>query len=185
MNDLPASDELPAGWYPDLDRSGIERYWAGASWTNKTRPIRPDLPLRQLVTAVVVGVAVCLFTWAVSVPWDLSEYDEAGNRIAGGGDDNAGAIAGVVLVLLLVGLVAVYRAPRLGRIAAIASFATWAILFAWRASVSRVAGANLWPVSFVMFIIPAVIVASTIVTVVERRIAIRRIDTMPGATHAS
>lgn len=32
-------DEVPAGWYED---EGQERYWDGADWTDRVRPIGPD-----------------------------------------------------------------------------------------------------------------------------------------------
>lgn len=34
----------PAGWYPDVERPGGERYWNGASWTEDRRPALGSVP---------------------------------------------------------------------------------------------------------------------------------------------
>jgi hypothetical protein len=31
----------PAGWYPDPNNPGYERYWGGVEWTSDTRPVDP------------------------------------------------------------------------------------------------------------------------------------------------
>ena len=35
----PPPPSVPAGWYPDADRSGIQRYWNGTAWTEHTAPL--------------------------------------------------------------------------------------------------------------------------------------------------
>lgn len=33
----------PAGWHPDPTRSGQLRYWDGAAWTERVRPVAPEV----------------------------------------------------------------------------------------------------------------------------------------------
>ena len=34
----------PAGWYPDTQQPGFERFWDGAVWTEERRPTAPATP---------------------------------------------------------------------------------------------------------------------------------------------
>lgn len=174
MNQQYESGQLPAGWYPDLHNSNIERYWAGTSWSNRTRPLRAAMPGSHKAAAIAAGTAVCLVLWILIAPWDLSELDTAGNVIDNGGDGHATTIFTVLSVLIALGIGAVLASPRLGRIAAIAGFVTWALIFGWRAAVARVIGANLWPLSFVYIVIPAVFLAATVVLIIEGRVVKHR-----------
>ena len=44
VSDLPASDSVPEGWYPDPEGKPCARYWDGDSWTDKTRPVTGPIP---------------------------------------------------------------------------------------------------------------------------------------------
>lgn len=49
MNDIQPG-QVPAGWYPDPQQFGAERYFDGASWTGQSRPVEPvwtDAPYGQ------------------------------------------------------------------------------------------------------------------------------------------
>jgi hypothetical protein len=108
------------------------------------------------LTAVVVGVAIGYATWLLIAPWDLSEIDEAGRAIAGGGDHLApqiGAALAFLTALYCVGALVSDRLPIIWACAG--SCAIWVVLFAWRASVARVDGANLWPIGLVFVVGPA------------------------------
>jgi hypothetical protein len=48
------SDQLPpAGWYPDPQLAGTQRYWDGASWTSYRNPPLPDR--RQTDNVITAG----------------------------------------------------------------------------------------------------------------------------------
>jgi hypothetical protein len=108
------------------------------------------------LVALVVGVAIGFAAWLAIASWDLSEVDEAGRVIAGGGDHLApqiGAALALVTAMYCVGAFVLDRAPILW--ASAGSCITWVVLFAWRASVARVDGANLWPLGLVFIVMPA------------------------------
>ena len=109
-------------------------------------------------TWAITGLFLTLFVRVIFVPWDLSE-----TASGGGGDDYATRI-GLVLVVVTVVAVSLVLAGRLdatwlGTAAAV----TWAVLFAWRAAVSETNGANMWPIAFVFFVLPAAAVANLVV----------------------
>ena len=130
------------------------------------RSERPNL-VRD-TAAVAAGIAACLALWLLLVPWDLSEVDSDGRIIAGGGDDTAPLQGAVLAILLVTSLLGVALVPRFGRIAGLSSFVSWASLWAWRASVARAAGANMWLAGFVVHVVPATVAASALVIGVER-----------------
>ena len=106
--------------------------------------------------AVVVGAAIGFVAWRAIAPWDLSEVDKAGRAIAGGGDHLApqiGAALALVTVMYCIGALVLDRVPI--NWACGGSCVIWVVLFAWRASVARVDGANFWPVGLVMVVLPA------------------------------
>jgi hypothetical protein len=129
------------------------------------------VPSRPLLW-VIAGVALAIGIWLLLVPWDLSEVDLQGRDIDGGADENWERIAGVLAVIVLVGVLLALVRPWSGVVPlTVAGAASWAGLFAWRASVSRVSGANLWRVSFVMMVVPA---ALATVILVSRLVRWRR-----------
>jgi hypothetical protein len=114
-------------------------------------------------TWAVAGLIGTLVVWVILVPWDLSE-DGSG----GGGDDYAARIGLVLLVVTAAAVTLVHKgrldATWLGTAAAV----TWASLFAWRAAVSETNGANMWPIAFVFFVLPAAAVANLVVLTTAR-----------------
>lgn len=38
----PPPIPIPAGWYPDADNPGLQRYWDGNGWTEHTAPAAPQ-----------------------------------------------------------------------------------------------------------------------------------------------
>lgn len=44
LSDVPPSDSVPEGWYPDPDGKPCARYWDGDAWTDKTRPLTGPVP---------------------------------------------------------------------------------------------------------------------------------------------
>lgn len=122
-------------------------------------------PPSSAVAAVIAGVAgvgVTAGGWTALLPWDLSELNANGQQVTGGGDDYIPRILLVAAVYMGFGaLVARWRSPMAVPFVASAAL-SWAALFAWRASVSTVAGANLWLLMF-MFVVLPVAVGSVVV----------------------
>lgn len=115
------------------------------------------------------GMVFTVILWRLIVPWDLSEIDAEGRAIRGGGDDSWPLIAAVLAMILLSGaLVGYIRSGPIAVNFTFAAAAVWVGLFAWRSSAARVAGANLWPVSFVMFILPGAALVVWVVAQIAR-----------------
>jgi hypothetical protein len=123
------------------------------------------------VAALVAGASAGLVAWLVLVPWDLSEIDESGVVIQGGGDDNAGNIAAVAIVLLAVGLVLAFLQRTRTSAAAftLGGYVTWAVLFGWRVGSARVSGANFFIIPLVIVVIPAAVIVPLVVRSVARQ----------------
>ena len=116
------------------------------------------MPTKQIWTWAITGLFLTLVVWIIFVPWDLSE-----TASGGGGDDYAARI-GLVLVVVTVVAVSLVLAGRLDATwLGTAAAATWAVLFAWRVAVSETNGANMWPIAFVFFVLPAAAVANLVV----------------------
>jgi uncharacterized RDD family membrane protein YckC len=41
---IPTTPAVPAGWYPDPEQAGAQRYWEGQAWTDQRRPIPAPIP---------------------------------------------------------------------------------------------------------------------------------------------
>jgi hypothetical protein len=119
----------------------------------------------RLVAALLAGALAGLVAWLVLVPWDLSEIDESGVVIQGGGDDNAGNIAAVAIVLLAVGLVLAF----LQRTRASAAAFTLGGYVTWRVGSARVSGANFFIIPLVIVVIPAAVIVPLVVRSVARQ----------------
>jgi hypothetical protein len=120
------------------------------------------------IAAVGVGAASAVAAWAAFAPWDLSEVDSNGATIRGGGDHAAPDVAVVLIVLLAFACVVALLRPTAPVVELMGgSSIAWALLWAWRASVSRTDGANMWPVGFVVVVLPAALVAVAVVALVK------------------
>jgi hypothetical protein len=47
----------PAGWYPDTNAPGNERFWDGAQWTEQSRPVAPAAPAEPVAPAAPAEAA--------------------------------------------------------------------------------------------------------------------------------
>jgi len=109
-------------------------------------PVASVRSLWQRVVPCLLAVALMLVLWLAPVPWDLSYFDEQGNVIAGGGDATASRVGLVLALLTVLWVLLAFAAPRLPVIAmSICASVGWVVLWSWRAAISRVEGANLWP----------------------------------------
>lgn len=45
----PEAPSVPAGWFPDPEGSGQERYWNGSSWTGAYRPYQEERPTTVVI----------------------------------------------------------------------------------------------------------------------------------------
>ncbi|MGH9152633.1 MAG: hypothetical protein ACRD03_09595 [Acidimicrobiales bacterium] len=105
------------------------------------------------------------------VPWDLSEIDATGAVIEGGGDDNAGAIALIAVVVLAIALALLLARPTRGHPArfTLGGYVTWAALFGWRAGSARFSGANLYIVPLVVIVIPVAVAVPLLIRSLSKR----------------
>ena len=59
MSDTPAPANTPAGWYPDPEHAGHQRYWSGTEWTDhrstvNTVIVQPTGAVNGAATAALV-----------------------------------------------------------------------------------------------------------------------------------
>lgn len=54
----------PAGWYPDPQAPGQQRYWDGAAWTAQA-PTAPQSPVPTTSTNAVIGLVLAIVSWVV------------------------------------------------------------------------------------------------------------------------
>ena len=45
MDEQQAPPTTPAGWYPDPQMAGTQRYWDGRTWTGSVAPMAPASPV--------------------------------------------------------------------------------------------------------------------------------------------
>ncbi len=45
----PEAPSVPAGWFPDPEGSGQERYWNGSNWTGAYRPYQEEQPTTVVI----------------------------------------------------------------------------------------------------------------------------------------
>jgi hypothetical protein len=101
----------PAGWYPDAQ--GQQRYWDGNQWTEHVAPAtgggsaaagRPSPAVFAAILAAVVAAVGVLGAWATALGDSLAGIDTDDGKVVLG-------IAGVSVVLLLIGLAVPHRWP--------------------------------------------------------------------------
>lgn len=125
----PEQGGPPAGWYPDPEQPGQQRYWDGQQWTEHRAPLAPQ-PAAQWSTpgqspaytaagqqeqnqkalwSMILGILglVCcgLFTGIPALILGhlaKQEIAASGGRQSGGGMAQAGFILGIVSVVLSV-----------------------------------------------------------------------------------
>lgn len=84
----------PAGWYPDTEATGGERWWDGSQWSHQRRPaanpvVTPTRSMRPLVLKVLTGVGLALVVAAIYFsangwPWSgrAVDPDKLASRIS-------------------------------------------------------------------------------------------------------
>ena len=106
----------PAGWYPDPDQTGYDRYWDGTSWTDHRSP-RPSQAhstggevgrVRSLFAAALMLLGAVVFGLsASSVTFDLGEDLELGDAVHAveGGPAAAAALAALLVGVAVLALI--------------------------------------------------------------------------------
>lgn len=116
------------------------------------------------------------------MPWDMSTVDLAGNHIEGRGDGENGPKIGLALGVVLIVALIVDRVRTRSQPVVLAGAGawTWALLFAWRAAVSRVGGANMWPIGFVLVVAPAAVLGTAVVAGITEWLRVRTARRAPS-----
>ncbi len=143
--------------------------------------------VQRYLLAGLTGTAIAVVPWLLLVGWDLSKVDAQGHLIAGRSDaDVAMPMAVTLAIVVAIGLALVMRArDRSGTVFGAAGAATWALLFACCAAASRVGGANMWPIGFVMVVLPAAVAAVVVIHVVAHVVARRQVRHRPRSGPAT
>lgn len=132
----------------------------------------PSRRNRSCVLLAVAGSAGAIAVWLTLVGWDLSEETAQGDHISGGGDHLAGRMALTLAVVFSLALA--LGTSRHGQQRAVSfqigAATAWSLLFAWRAAAARTSGPNLWPIPFVVFVIPLAIITVALVKALAPRL---------------
>ena len=124
---------------------------------------------RRQLRLVVGLVAVVSVWWLALVPWDLSEVDERGEFIAGGGDDVFGGWRAVALgagwFAAVAGSIAIGLRARWALATLVVVGSVW---FLWRSGSARVIGANLFLAAWATAFMPAISVGGLLAAVAGR-----------------
>lgn len=96
----------PAGWYPDPDGSGGQRYWDGDSWTEH---LAPAAPANEEPTSVVQLRSVPNLPQVDPAPFDIPPSPAFGVPAAGPSNGNRSLLIGygaacAALLMVLIGL---------------------------------------------------------------------------------
>ena len=117
MADTPAA--APAGWYPDPERPGQQRYWDGSRWTDyRHDPALGPQTVVHLPPSKTNGMAIASLVLGIVWLWWLgsvlalvfgyvgkSQIDRSGGRETGRGMAVAGIVLGWIGVAVLVTII--------------------------------------------------------------------------------
>jgi hypothetical protein len=99
--------QTPAGWFPDPQQPGQQRYWDGAQWTAHTQPLAgPAAPVptsSKATTSLILGIlslVSCAFFTGIPAKimgrGAMKEIDASGGAIGGRGLAQGGFWTGLV-----------------------------------------------------------------------------------------
>ena len=184
MGRWPIICQAPDESWPSPDATTRVTAHAGRRWQAERRWLFGDLGTTAGVVALVGGAVAEWLAWQAFVPWDMSEVDKVGQVIEPGRADHLwpqifAALAVVTVAYMAIGFV---WGRRLVVAASVGSAATWASIWSWRASVSRVDGANFWLASLVTLVLPAAIAAVLLVRAAVRANELLRARQPPPRT---
>ena len=103
--------QTPAGWFPDPQQPGQQRYWDGAEWTAHTQPLSGPVPPPETsgkaTTSLILGIlsliACAFFTGIpamITGRGAMKEIDASGGTLGGRGLAQAGFWTGLVGTIL-------------------------------------------------------------------------------------
>jgi len=136
-----------------------------------TSPTAVDA-VRWSSSSSAAGCALVFVVWRLVLPWHLDEIDEFGRRLTSSADENAGRIGLVFAFAAAVAftLLFVTRKVPIATCFAVGASVSWAVLFAWRASVAQVSGANFFVIPLVGAICPLALALPVAILAVGRRL---------------
>jgi hypothetical protein len=101
MTDAPAPPSTPAGWYPDPEHAGHQRYWDGSAWTEHRSTVQtvhaggaPN-PNPAALAALILGICGFLLT---PIPFFIGLF--------------LGGIPDILAIIF--GIVGLVKAPKVG-----------------------------------------------------------------------
>ena len=101
MSDTPASPSTPAGWYPDPEHPGHQRYWSGTDWTEHRSTVSTVVVQHAgaangaAIAALVLGIVGFVLT---PVPFFIGLF--------------VGGIPDILAIIF--GIIGLTKAPRVG-----------------------------------------------------------------------